>query len=96
MSAQAPQGFSQLAIALVTLSGTTAPPEEWTQLLLQTVQPQLQGMELLQLCNLGKALANWQVFPDEGWMGAWLGACLPLLPLATPMDLSLLLWSCYK
>lgn len=91
-----PTGFSQLAIALLTLSGSTPPPEAWIQQLLQAVQPQLQQLELLHLCNLGKALANWQCHPEEGWMAAWLDASMPLLPAATPVDLSVLLWSCYK
>jgi hypothetical protein len=92
----APKGFSQLAIALLTLTGGQAPPAKWLQQLLATVQPQLQQLELLQLCNLGKALANWQCPPEEEWMAAWLDASLPLLPAATPVDLSVLLWSCYK
>jgi hypothetical protein len=96
MQQQDPRGFSQLAIAMVTLGGGAAPPEDWTQQLLLTVQPQLRQLELLQLCNLGKALANWQCHPAEEWMGDWLDASLPLLPAATAVDLSVLLWSCYK
>jgi len=96
MSELEPQGFSQLAIALVTLGGGQPPPEPWTQQLLSTVQPLLGRFELLQLCNLGWALAHWQQQPDEQWMGEWVDASLPLLPAATPIDLSVLLWSCYK
>ena len=91
-----PRGVSQFAIALVTLAGGTAPPEAWTQQLLTTVRPVLGSFELLQLCNLGWALAHWQCHPDEEWMAAWVEASLPLLPAATPVDLSVLLWSCYK
>lgn len=96
LSQQAPQGFSQLSVALLTLGGGQPPPQDWIQSLLSAVQPQLKKCELLQLCNLGKALANWQCCPEEGWMAAWLEASLPLLPAATPVDLSVLLWSCYK
>lgn len=92
----APQGVSQVALSLVTLAGGQPPPDTWTEQLLAVAQPMLGQMELLQLCNLGWALANWQTHPDEQWMGQWVEASLPLLPTATPIDLSVLLWSCYK
>jgi hypothetical protein len=97
MPEQVPAGISQLAIALVTLAGGQAPPgEQWVQQLLQATQPLLRGFELLQLCNLVQALAKWGVQPEEAWMAAWTEASLPMLPAATPLDLSVLLWSCYK
>lgn len=96
MTQQAPQGISQLAIALVTLAGGQAPPQVWAKELLAAAQPLLHQLELLQLCNLGWALANWQLQPEEEWMGEWVDASLLLLPTATPVDLSVLLWSCFK
>jgi hypothetical protein len=92
----APPGISQLCQAVVVLGGGQPPPEAWTQQLLAAARPLFGRMELLQLCNLGWALGNWQHCPDAVIVAEWLDACVPLLPAATPVDLSVLLWACDK
>jgi hypothetical protein len=92
----APPGISQLCQGLVVLGGGQPPPPAWRRALLAAAQRQLRDMELLQLCNLGWALAHWQHQPAAALMEAWLDAALALLPAATPVDLAVLLWSCDK
>lgn len=97
MSDLTPPGISQLCQGLTVLCGSgQAPPKAWTEALLAAAVTQFKSMELLQLCNLGWALGKWNYQPEEEVVAAWLEAALPLLPAATPVDLSVLLWACDK
>jgi hypothetical protein len=89
-------GISQVALALVTLGGGSPPPPAWLEGLVQTAQPLLPRMQLLQLCNLGWGLAQWGHKPSAAVMSSYLGATERLLAAATPTDLSTMLWICDK
>jgi hypothetical protein len=60
-----PVGISQIQLALVTLGAGSPPPEHWVKQLVAAAEPLLEDMELLQLCNFGFALAQWNHCPPQ-------------------------------